>query len=275
MLQCKHSNFPAGCPGPESGHEFNSVFLGFSRDGFHWFRPPKPRQAFAPLNLTGCDETGHSVTAGSMPYAWTNCTVWNYEDVQSVAGGWIVGADDQLYQYVSGRALNMELDQTGLLTLRRDGFASLDSDSTNSSSSSSSSQDALDGDADATAFLLTRAVSWHLAHQFLFVNFKGTGLRVSIQDAATNATIPHFTLATCAPLIGVDTTRHEISWSKAPDGAFAALQGRAVRFRFEWQSGSLYSFWVAESACGASNGHLPGGGVGIDDSGFDTAGGCH
>ena len=80
-----------------------------------------------------------------MPYAFTNCTVWNYvsaivawsavdfslphlidrcslqEDVQSVAGGWIVGADDKLYTYVSGRALNMALDQTGLLTLRRDG----------------------------------------------------------------------------------------------------------------------------------------------------------
>ena len=33
VLQCKHSDYPAGCPGPESGHEFNSVFLGWSRDG--------------------------------------------------------------------------------------------------------------------------------------------------------------------------------------------------------------------------------------------------
>ena len=47
--------------------------------GFHWFRPPKPRKAFAPLDLTGCDKAGHHVPAGSMPYAWTNCSVWNYE----------------------------------------------------------------------------------------------------------------------------------------------------------------------------------------------------
>ena len=195
-----------------------------------------------------------------MPYAFTNCTVWNYvsatvarsavdfslphlidrcslqEDVQSVAGGWIVGADDKLYTYVSGRALNMALDQTGLLTLRRDGghrrhmalpgfdlpgfdgfanallfagFASLDSPSSDDLGSA------------AATFLLTRAVSWESTHRFLFVNFKGSGLRVSIQDAATNTTIPHFTVATCAP-VTADTTRRKISWSKAPPRAFAS-----------------------------------------------------
>ena len=46
------------------------------------------------------------------------------QDIQSVAGGWIVGKDDKLYTYVSGRASNMALDQTGLLTLRRDGNCS-------------------------------------------------------------------------------------------------------------------------------------------------------
>ena len=122
VLQCKHGNYPAGCPGPESGHEFNSVFLGWSRDGFHWFRPPAPRSAFAPLDLTSCP----AVPAGTMPYAFTNCTVWNYEDIQSVAGGWIVGQHDRLYTYVSGRALNMALDQTGLLTMRREHAAAIE-----------------------------------------------------------------------------------------------------------------------------------------------------
>ena len=46
------------------------------------------------------------------------------QDIQSVAGGWIVGKDDKLYTYVSGRSMNMALDQTGLLTLRRDGKCS-------------------------------------------------------------------------------------------------------------------------------------------------------
>ena len=122
-------------------------------------------------------------------------------------------------------------------------------------------------------FVLTRAVSWSSPHRFLFVNFKGAYLHVSIEDAATNATIPHFTSGGCTPISG-DTTRHKVSWPAAPSEAFAALQGRAVRFRFTWQSGSLFSFWVAESGCGASNGHLPGGGVGIDDSGFDLHGSC-
>ena len=205
------------------------------------------------------------------------------QDIQSVAGGWIVGKDDKLYTYVSGRSMNMALDQTGLLTLRRDGkckqlalrplrkpqktllrtgFASLHAPSRGDDLGST-----------AGAFVLTRAVSWSSPRRFLFVNFKGEGLRVSIQDAATNSTIPHFTSAACTPLTA-DTTRHKVSWSAAPSGAFAALEGRAVRFRFEWQSGSLFSFWVAESGCGASNGHLPGGGVGIDDSGFDLHGSC-
>ena len=47
VLQCKHSDYPAGCPGPESGHEFNSVFLGWSRDGKSnwqhvWLPIPQP-----------------------------------------------------------------------------------------------------------------------------------------------------------------------------------------------------------------------------------------
>ena len=204
------------------------------------------------------------------------------QDIQSVAGGWIVGKDDKLYTYVSGRASNMALDQTGLLTLRRDGnctppfssspaaskkllrtgFASLHAPSRGDDLGST-----------AGAFVLTRAVSWSSPRRFLFVNFKGVALRVSIQDAATNSTIPHFTSAACTPLTA-DTTRHKVSWPAAPPGAFAALEGRAVRFRFEWQSGSLFSFSVAESGCGASNGHLPGGGMGIDDSGFDLHGSC-
>ena len=101
VLQCKHADSSSfsvlqHCPGPESGHEFNSVFLGWSRDGWHWHRPPKPRVAFAPLDLTGCAKTGHPAPT-DLPYTWSNCTVWNSEDVQSAAGGWIV-AEDQLYR---------------------------------------------------------------------------------------------------------------------------------------------------------------------------------
>eukprot|EP01051_Picozoa_sp_SAG22_P010920 SAG22_NODE_1014_length_6027_cov_3.998988_3_plen_406_part_00 len=119
ILQCKHAD-DKRCPGPENGHEFNSVFAGWSRDGFSFSRPPKPaRQPLAALNLTGC--------AGGGAAADPNCdsATWNFEDSQSVGGGFAV-TEDKLLLYVSGRSHRMQTDQTGLFFLRRDGFASLD-----------------------------------------------------------------------------------------------------------------------------------------------------
>jgi arylsulfatase A-like enzyme len=100
--------------GPENGvcrqrgiQKRNEVFLGFSRDGFHWHRPD--RRPFAGVNPT----------AGA----------WNWGNVQSVGGGCLV-MDDRLYFYVSGRAIGQQnrgpWTSTGLALLRRDGFASLD-----------------------------------------------------------------------------------------------------------------------------------------------------
>ena len=253
ILQCKATT-PA-CPGPHNDHEFNSVFLGFSRDGFHWFRPPPPRKAFAPMSLEGCDQAGHPAPKGGLPYAWRNCSVWNQADVQSVAGSFIV-VGDELYSYVSGRSENMQLGQTGLLTLRRDGFASL--------------QPASVG---VGAFVLTRPVYWTLKRRHLFVNFRGEGLRVAIIDAATNRSIAPFSAEACAPL-SVDSTRVAVRWANASARDLGALTGRPVRLHFEWASGSFFSFWLSASECGESRGFLDAGGVGIDDSGVDTTGAC-
>ena len=86
----------------------NEVCLGFSRDGFHWDRPD--RRAFVPVSEQFGD--------------------WNWGNVQS-AGGCCLVVGDKLYFYVSGRAgvrgtRSSGVCSTGLATLRRDGFASLD-----------------------------------------------------------------------------------------------------------------------------------------------------
>jgi hypothetical protein len=123
ILQCKHADNPA-CPGPDEGREFNSLFPAFSRNGFHFHRPDPvrsktghSRSSIAPLNLTGCNSS-------------IGCTVWNYEDSQSVGGGFLV-VRDKIYLFASGNA-NMnwpdptlpsdesQLKQAGLFTLRRD-----------------------------------------------------------------------------------------------------------------------------------------------------------
>ena len=94
----------------ESGdrEKINEVALGFSRDGFNWHRPH--RQSFLPV----------SETEGS----------WNWANVQSAGGGCLI-VGDRLYFYVSGRqgrpgSQSPGICSTGLATLRRDGFASMD-----------------------------------------------------------------------------------------------------------------------------------------------------
>jgi hypothetical protein len=88
-------------------HKRNEVLLGFSRDGFHWHRPD--RRPF----LGATEREGD----------------WNWGNVQSAGGGCLV-VGDELYFYVSGRKRSDQSPggwgSTGLGTLRRDGFASMD-----------------------------------------------------------------------------------------------------------------------------------------------------
>jgi hypothetical protein len=86
--------------GPRRHHHMNDLTLGYSRDGFHWYRPD--RRAF--------------LGVGNDP------TQWNYNNIQS-AGGCCLVVGDQLWFYVSGRT--PDTCNTGLTTLRRDGFATI------------------------------------------------------------------------------------------------------------------------------------------------------
>src|SRR4029434_5390312 len=95
---------------PENLNKPNNVVLGYSRDGWHWSRPD--RRPFCPVS----DQQGD----------------WNANNVQSAGGGFLV-VGDELYFYVSGRSgrprgTKPGTVSTGLPTLRRDGFASMDAD---------------------------------------------------------------------------------------------------------------------------------------------------
>lgn len=83
----------------------NQVMIGYSRDGYSWFR--EDMNPFVPV-----DE---------------NPSAWNNGNVQSVIGSPLI-VNDKLYFYVSGRRLdsdNNEITTTGLAMLRRDGFVSM------------------------------------------------------------------------------------------------------------------------------------------------------
>jgi hypothetical protein len=125
----------------------NEVCVGYSRDGWSWSRPE--RRAFLPVSETFGD--------------------WNYSNVQSVGGGCLV-VGDELWFYASGRAgapkgsAAQGVAATGLATLRRDGFTSLD----------------------GPGSVLTRPVRF--SGRKLFVNLKGS-LKVEVEGTPLSATL--------------------------------------------------------------------------------------
>lgn len=98
--------------GPENGVcasdkviKRNQLLLGYSRDGWSWFRGD-----FTPFCAVD------AIT-----------DAWNNGNIQSAVGSPLI-VGDKLYFYMSGRRLNeakKEVISTGLATLRRDGFASM------------------------------------------------------------------------------------------------------------------------------------------------------
>jgi len=203
----------------------NSICVGFSRDGFHWDRPD--RRPFIPVSETKGD--------------------WNWGNVQSTAPCCLV-VGDQLWFYVSGRAgkgfpgcqNNDAGASTGLATLRRDGFASLDA--------------AADGGA-----LTTRAVRFRGKHLFVNLDARDGELRVELLDDQSRVIAP-FDRAHCKPVRG-DSAKQAVTWDGVAD--LSALAGKPVRFRFHLARGRLYAFWVTPDAGGASYGYVAGGGPGF------------
>jgi hypothetical protein len=171
--------------------KINEVCVGFSRDGFHWYRPD--RRSFLPVSENPDD--------------------WNWGNVQSVGGGCLI-VGDELRFYASGRrgdapSFHDAGGSTGLAILRRDGFASMDADADMES-------------------LTTRPVRF--AGKRLFVNVDaGQGeLRAEILDASGNVIEP-FTVSACMP-ISEDTTACEVRWDGVEDLAALAGTSVRFRF---------------------------------------------
>jgi len=214
--------------------KINEVTVGFSRDGFHWHRPD--RSTFI----------GVSDTEGA----------WNWANVQS-AGGCCLIVGDNLHFYVSGRrgrpgTSDPGVCTTGLATLRRDGFASMDW---------------LPGqggvirgrvEPNGAGTLTTRPVRFSGKHLFVNGDFGQGQLRVEVLDTGGNVIAP-FTAAACAPVAG-NGTKMAVNWNAA---SLADLSGRVVRFRFTITKGRLFAFWVSAKPTGESGGYWSAGGPGF------------
>lgn len=207
---------------PENRAKPNEICIGFTRDGFHWQRPV--HEPFIPVSERYGD--------------------WNWANVQS-AGGCCLVVGDKLFFYVSGRkgvqgSPASGVSSTGLATLRRDGFASMDAESNGGQ-------------------LTTRSVQFTGKHLFVNVDTPQGELRVEILDETGNPIAP-YTLKACQP-IAVDNTRVPVRWKDAKD--LSSLAGKPVRFRFHLTNGKLYSFWVSPETTGVSRGYVAAGGPGF------------
>jgi hypothetical protein len=212
----------------------NDVCVGFSRDGFHWDRPD--RRAFLPVSERVGD--------------------WNWANVQS-AGGCCLVVGDRLYFYVSGRhgvpgSNAPGVCSTGLATLRRDGFASMDHPV------SAASVRRLEPSPEP-GILITRPVTFSGRHLFVNVDAPDGELRVEVLDR-DGRVVPAYAASQAVPVHG-DSTRARITWTGAAD--LAAIAGQPVRFRFQLTRGRLYAFWVSPSPDGASHGYVAAGGPGF------------
>ncbi|UCD29324.1 MAG: hypothetical protein JSV03_02255 [Planctomycetota bacterium] len=208
----------------------NEILLGFSRDGFHWYRPD--RRPFI-----GVDETPGS---------------WNHGNVQSAGGGFLI-IGDRLCFYFSGRSNCRQghwdsCASTGIATIRRDGFASMDA-----------------GYSKGT--LTTRPLRFKGKYLFVNAAVDNGELRVEVLDQKGHIINP-FTHDNCIPLRR-NATFQMVKWQDTDD--LDGLAGQPVRFRFYLTKGQLYSFWVSPDLSGASHGYVAAGGPGFSGP-TDTVG---
>lgn len=222
--------------------KFTGLNFAYSRDGFHWHRPDR--------NIA----INSSHTAGA----------WDRGYVQSL-GNICVVRGDKLWFYYIGFSGNEKLKMgeggindlepsgmhaggaTGVATLRRDGFASMNAGASGGE-------------------LLTRQVRFSGARLFInAIAAPGSGGVAAELCEPNGRPVEPFTFANCEPFAG-DSTLAEIRW-KTPVGAGAgdlsALAGKNMRIRFKLAAGAkLFSFWVSRDETGRSDGYLAGGGPG-------------
>jgi hypothetical protein len=228
--------------------KFTGLNFAYSRDGFHWHRPDR----------TIAINSEH--TPGK----------WDRGYIQSLGNICVIRGDKLWFYYIgyAGDATNRSPDQmrsgmyangaTGVATLRRDGFASMNAGA-------------------AGGELLTRPLKFSGSRLFINAVASGTAprgtLRAEICDE-TGGAIDPFTLANCVPFTG-DSTLAPIAWKTnnngQPTADLSTLAGRPVRIRFALANGKLYSFWVSRDATGRSDGYVAGGGPGYTGL-LDTVG---
>ena len=129
---------------------------------------------------------------------------------------------------------------TGLATLRRDGFASMDA-------------------GPAEGLLTTRPVLFNGNHLFVNANASGGKLTAELLDA-DGKVLPGFARNECRP-VEADGTCQQVSWRRSDD--LSAFRGRPLSLRFHAVRTQLFAFWISPDKSGASHGYVAAGGPGF------------
>lgn len=205
--------------------KITDLMLGYSRDGIHWNRPDR-------TPFLACSQKPGTWDRGYLHASGGVCLIAG--DELRFYFGAFSGISPRLggHMYAGG--------STGLATLRRDGFASMDAGASGGT-------------------LTTKPLSFQGRHLFLNAAADRGAVEVAVIGPDGTAIQP-FTIANCRS-IRADATRMKVSWKGAHD--LAAFRGRPIRFRFHIRDARLFSFWVSPEASGASHGFVAAGGPGF------------
>ncbi|MCR6722130.1 MAG: hypothetical protein NVV59_17995 [Chitinophagaceae bacterium] len=213
---CEEGEFP----------KITELKLGFSRDGFHWHRPERT-PFIAPTQKEGD---------------------WDRAYLHGTNGVFLVMGDSLWFPYTGYAGVAPDGSKgmytgasIGMATLRRDGFASMETSG-------------------KKGVLLTKPVVFSGSQLFVNIDNPKGELKVEVLDESGKK-IKGFGTAECVP-VSTNSTIHKITWKGKE--SLAELAGKNVRFRFHLSNGKLYSFWVSADENGASNGYLGGGGPGYE-----------
>lgn len=227
--------------------------VAFSRDGFHWDRSARAPFIGATMQR-GSWERAYVTSAGGVCLVVGDKLHFYYtafEGDESRTSEMIDPATGKkIYESWTGM---YSKGSTGLATLRRDGFASMDA-------------------AQGEGTLTTRPLRFQGKHLFVNVDCPRGAIRVEVLDENEKVIAP-FSLDRSEP-VSVDSTIQSMRWRGSDD--LSALAGRVVRLRFTLGNGRLFSFWVSPERTGASHGFVAAGGPGYkgatDDAGLSAYG---
>jgi hypothetical protein len=205
--------------------------LAFSRDGFHW------------------DRTSRETFISGYPHKKES---WERAYIHSIGGVCNIVGDKLHFYYTAFKGDETNRNpiahwngmyanaSTGLATLRRDGFVSMEAEKDE-------------------AFLLTRVVKF--TGNYLFVNVDGPRGRLYAELCGEDGkALPGFTRNDCLP-ITLDTTKYLVKWKNGE--SLQSFSGKPIRLKFYLTNAKLYAFWVSQNRQGVSAGATAAGGPGF------------